>query len=376
MKTLSILIPTYNRSKLLQIAVESISHQIENLCLQEYIDIIVCNDRSPDDTESYLETLKESYIIAINRPQNLGMSANILSALTEACKSEWVLILTDDDTLASDTLPIILEKCNQLSASDVSICLTPRYSYLENGELHCIACESFDQDTLVEPSPLVAGQLMADGFILSGILLRPDKVDYSLWIENIENSMFPAILTGATLRSQRGYYWSSKIVNHTVLNECFWDRWGKTEVDREYRLFCDWTEAFSILGNSYQTNSSDYNKFWRGVNQRPQELYNQYLFSMPAGMAGLVELYGAREAAHMVAKTIGFTRHCFWIVLSSYTSYMIKALLKSVFLFRKLSLVSWKTFSANFLVLLMTLGYLSLTGSAAADVTEKASRVL
>jgi glycosyltransferase involved in cell wall biosynthesis len=359
MKTLSVLIPTYNRSKILHNAIESISCQIEHFCLQGDVDIIVCNDCSPDDTKSYLETLKEPYIATINRPFNLGMSSNILSALTEICNSKWVLILTDDDTLESNILPEILKKCDELLASEIAICLTPRYSYLDDGNLHCIACQSFEKDTLVEPSPLIAGQLMGDGFILSGILLQPDQVDYSLWRGNIENSMFPAILTGATLRSQRGYYWSIKIVNHTVLNECFWDRWGKTDIDREYRLFCDWIEAYTILASSYYANSVDYNEFWVGANQRLQELYDHYLFFLPAGMAGLVKLYGVREASYKVAKTVKFS-YCFWAVLSSlimYVRHAIKSLLKFVFLLRSFELLSWKALLANSLVLLMTLGY-------------------
>lgn len=335
MKTISILIPTYNRVALLQKAVESVSTQIEKFSLEQNVDIVICNDRSPDNTEDYLRTLESTYIITINRSHNLGMSANILTALTENCQSEWVLIITDDDTLEFDVLPAILNKCQQMLVDNVSICLTPRYSYLSTGELHCIECKSFRQDTLIQPSPSAAGKLMSDGFILSGILLQPSKVDYSLWRENIENAMFPVILTGATLRSQYGYYWSNKIVNHTVLNECFWDRWGKTEVDREYRIFMDWIKSYAILAQAYQSNANDYNQFWQGANPQLKRLYSSYLFTAPAGMNGLIELHGIQVASDLVAKTI-FCSNCFWSILLALISIksIAKSTIKSILLFQ------------------------------------------
>jgi glycosyltransferase involved in cell wall biosynthesis len=333
-KTLSVLIPTYNRVALLQKAVESVSTQIDKFGLEQNVDIIICNDRSPDDTESYLETLKSPYITIINRSHNLGMSANILTALTENCQSEWVLIITDDDTLDSDVLPTILDKCQQMLVDNVSICLTPRYSYLSTGELHCIECKSFRSDTLIKPSPSAAGALMLDGFILSGILLQPSKVDYSLWRENIENAMFPVILTGATLRREYGYYWSNKIVSHTVLNECFWNRWGKTEADREYRIFKDWIESYAILAEAYRSSANEYNQFWQGANPQLQRLYSSYLFA-PAGMNSLIEFYGIQVASDLVAKTI-FCSNCFWSIFLALISIksIAKSTIKSILLFQ------------------------------------------
>jgi glycosyltransferase involved in cell wall biosynthesis len=350
-KTLSVLIPTYNRVALLQNAIESVSTQIEKFCLEQNVEIVICNDRSPDDTENYLKTLQSPYITIINRPHNLGMSANILTALRENCKNEWVLIITDDDTLASDVLPRILDKCKEMLVDNVSICLTPRYSYLTTGELHCIECKSFRRDTLIQPSPAAAGAIMSDGFILSGILLQPSKVDYSLWHENIENAMFPVVLTGATLRSQYGYYWSNKIVNHTVLNECFWDRWGKTEVDREYRIFNDWIKSYAILATAYGSNANDYNQFWQGASPKVQKLYSSYLFTDSTGMNGLIELHGIEAASDLVTKTI-FCSNCFWSIFFALVSIkrIAKLIIKSILLFQ-LPSINLKILLATFRIL-------------------------
>jgi glycosyltransferase involved in cell wall biosynthesis len=351
MKALSILIPTYNRADILPNAIKSISIQIESFNLQNDIDILVCNDFSPDDTKDYLDTLSKEYINVIHRPHNFGMSANIYFALRETCKSEWVLILTDDDTLESDILPTILEKCQELSASNVSICLTPRYSYLANGELHCIICESFDRDMLVYPSPLAAGQLMGDGFILSGILLQPHRVDYSLWEKNIENAFFPVILTGSTLRSQYGYYWSKKIVNHTVLNECFWDRWGKTEIERSYRLFYDFIHSYSILADDYNRSHRDVHQFLVGAKKKLVDVYYQYLFCQKEGLQGLTKVYGVHQASQMVRDTI-FNSFCSRAIFLSFllcTKSSTKHLLKSVLLFRKPNLINCSTIWATVL---------------------------
>ncbi len=355
MKTLSILIPTYNRAEILPNAVNSIMTQIESFGLQESVTILICNDCSPDDTKDYLQTLDKSYISVINRHQNLGMSANIFSALTELCRTEWVLILTDDDTLESNILPKILEKCQELSQSNIAICLTPRYSYLSNGELHCIACESFEHDTLVEAGPAAAGQLMGDGFVLSGILLKPDKIDYSLWRSNIENAMFPVIFTGTTLCTQRGYFWSKKIVNHTVLNECFWDRWGKTEADRECRLFRNWLESYSILWASYVDNPVDQKRFLVSATKTIRSLYDHYLFTFKAGMGAWIKLYGIRKTLIIIADTV-FCYSCFKAILVTFCTRLkifLKTSIKSLLLLRRPDLSHIEALLASVMLLFM-----------------------
>ena len=248
---LTICIPTYRRDATLRRCIESLVSQIDKLGLSRDVNIYVANDASPDDTAAVLDLYQPlSYFKAVTREHNLGMNLNIKHMLEEASRqSDYQLIITDDDYLQPDALGevVALLRQHEAAGDQIPAIWTPRYSYTEDGTLHCVVCNPFKQSRKVRPSAANAGKYMENGFVLSGLIVRGDRIDYGFWDSYRENAYFPAIFLGDLILRGGAQYWSRNIVRHTVLNECHWERWGKNEVMIEIRLFCDYVNAYAII---------------------------------------------------------------------------------------------------------------------------------
>lgn len=251
MKLLTICIPTYKRPDTLRYCIDSIVAQIEKYALKNYIGIYVANDASPDDTANVLEAYHAlSYFDGVSRKQNLGMNVNIKTMLAElADKSTYQLIITDDDYLQPDILGELNEflLTQQASKNGAPAIWTPRFSYLENGDLHCVVCNPFKDSCYVRSSVVNAGRYMSNGFVLSGLILQAECIDFAFWEQYKENGFFPMILLGDLLFRHGGYYWNRNVVHHTVLNKCHWERWGKNDVVIATRLSADYVNAYGIM---------------------------------------------------------------------------------------------------------------------------------
>jgi len=240
-KLLTICIPTYKRPETLRRCIDSIVSQIEKYELSDCVDIYVTNDASPDDTGSILQAYASlSYFNGITREQNLGMNVNIKCMLNEvAGTSDYQLIITDDDYLQPDVLGEIVEflRGQQGNSNRVSAIWTPRYSYIESGELHGIVCSPFRNSAMVKPSGINAGRYMVNGFVLSGLIIRAECIDFEFWERYKENAYFPVIFFGDLLFRGGAYYWHKNIVHHTVLNKCHWESWGGSNLLIELKKF-------------------------------------------------------------------------------------------------------------------------------------------
>lgn len=266
-KLLTICIPTYKRPATLRRCIDSIVTQIEKYALSDCVDIYVANDASPDDTASVLHAYASlGYFNGVTRGQNLGMNVNIKCMLTEvAKKSAYQLIITDDDYLQPDILGEIVEFLRRQQDDDrrAPAIWTPRYSYTEDGKLHGVVCNPFKDSYLVKPSATNAGKYMGNGFVLSGLILRAECIDYAFWERYRENAYFPMIFFGELLFRGGAYYWNNNLVHHTVLNECHWERWGKNDAVIALRLFTDSVNAYGIMAGRIN-ESSDAIKFYCG----------------------------------------------------------------------------------------------------------------
>jgi len=92
---LTIIIPTYNRLKLLKEALISVQNQTSiNSSL------VILNNASTDGTKKYLDSykLKKSITNIVHNDFNIGLVANINKGFSIS-KTKWVTILSDDDIL-------------------------------------------------------------------------------------------------------------------------------------------------------------------------------------------------------------------------------------------------------------------------------------
>jgi len=253
MKLLTICIPTYKRAKTLSRCIESVVSQIKKYSIDEHVSIYVANDASPDDTEIQISKYSSlEYFYVITRKTNLGMNLNIKSMLQETSTiSKYQLIITDDDYLQDDALVDIVEhlKLQSNREFDAPIMWTPRFSYTESGDLHCVVCNPKDISFDIKPSIYNAGKYMMNCFVLSGLIIQAGCIDYELWNKYNTNAYFPVIFSGDLLLRKGGFYWNKNIVHHTVLNECHWGSWGENDVIIDLRLFTDFVNAYSVLAS-------------------------------------------------------------------------------------------------------------------------------
>lgn len=89
----TIAIPTFNRRNYLQIALESaLAQTYPNL------EIIVLDNASEDDTQSYLNSISDNKVRIIRNDKNIGSINNIQLGFQQA-KGDFLLVLSDDDYL-------------------------------------------------------------------------------------------------------------------------------------------------------------------------------------------------------------------------------------------------------------------------------------
>ncbi len=87
----SVVLPTYNRARLLGQAVESVVGQT-----YRNLELIVVDDGSTDDTPSYLASLTDSRLTILRR-SHTGNTAAVRNAGIEAARGEWIAFLDSDD---------------------------------------------------------------------------------------------------------------------------------------------------------------------------------------------------------------------------------------------------------------------------------------
>jgi len=87
----SVIIPTYNRTKLLERAVNSVLRQT-----YKELELIIVNDSSKDETEKVIKKYADDRIKYICHQKNLGGPA-ARNAGIRAAKGEYVALLDDDD---------------------------------------------------------------------------------------------------------------------------------------------------------------------------------------------------------------------------------------------------------------------------------------
>jgi glycosyltransferase involved in cell wall biosynthesis len=253
---LTICIPTYKRPQSLRRCIKSVISQIENYSLEDDVSLYVVNDASPDETESILADYQSlAFFKGVTREKNLGMNVNIKTMFEEVKGSSmYHLIITDDDYLQPDILLDIIEFLSKQNEGDNqnAVIWTPRYSYTEDGNLHCIACNPFTQSKRIKSSVYNAAKYMHNGFVLSGLILKAECIDYEFWEEYDENAYFPVLFTGDIIVKKGAYYWDKNIVHHTVLNECHWERWGKNDIVIDLRLFKDYIVTYGIMANKLE----------------------------------------------------------------------------------------------------------------------------
>ena len=140
----SVIIPTYNRPEYLKQAIASAVNQT-----YENIEIIVCDNCSPENPQAIVESFGDTRIRFWRQPQNLGMIANQMYGFKMA-QGKYVASLHDDDMWNQDFLAKLVPPLE--ANSDLILAFCDQYiidadSKIKNASTEVNTC-SYKRDKL------------------------------------------------------------------------------------------------------------------------------------------------------------------------------------------------------------------------------------
>lgn len=117
---LSICIPTYNRAELLNTCLATILPQTVNFPLE--VEVCVSNNASTDETQGVLKKYGERFSFHCHQnATNVGLIGNITLVAGSLAKGEYVWLLGDDDLLAFDAIPKVVNMLKQVKEQDLDL---------------------------------------------------------------------------------------------------------------------------------------------------------------------------------------------------------------------------------------------------------------
>jgi teichuronic acid biosynthesis glycosyltransferase TuaG len=146
---ISIILPTFNRSKILK---ETINN-IQNQTFKNY-ELIIINDSSTDDTLSVIERFqkKDSRIIIINNPHNLGCASSRKIGL-QYCNNELIVFIDDDDQWDNEKL---MQQYNAMINNDSNMVISDYYILKKRNKTYQkmnLFAQNFKNEILKKPGP-------------------------------------------------------------------------------------------------------------------------------------------------------------------------------------------------------------------------------
>ena len=136
-------------------------------------------------------------------------------------------VLTDDDWLQPGVLLDILNHLEMLAEfPNIAGIFTPRYSYLEDGNLHCIACRPFTKNKILSAKSIKFIEILFQWiypywFYFSYIPSWPSTNGWPI----TKMYTFLFINFSSILRTHSLQFVDKNWFHHTVLNLCHWESW-------------------------------------------------------------------------------------------------------------------------------------------------------
>lgn len=131
LKTIDLLIPTYNRCSFLEKNIDLLLAMIDEINSYRRINIIISNNNSTDETYIYLNGLKNENIKIYHQVENIGLEKNALYCLDKS-DSDYVMYIGDDDYISKEYLKAVLNEID--SNSNVSLIVPSFISVNEYGD--------------------------------------------------------------------------------------------------------------------------------------------------------------------------------------------------------------------------------------------------
>lgn len=181
--SVSIVIPTFNRSRLVQKAIESSLNQTYPC------EVIVCDHGSKDDTPEVMKKY-ENKIKYIRREEDFGPHFCWLDGIIHA-KGEFIHLQFDDDWISED----YIEKCMRLMKNEVGLVIANAVAKEENGKEWI---DIFKFKKLFKKSGIFKRQVL-EKEILKGMLYSPGAIVFrkkdlldALYLGDLPVSNYPS----------------------------------------------------------------------------------------------------------------------------------------------------------------------------------------
>jgi glycosyltransferase involved in cell wall biosynthesis len=153
----SIIIPTYNRSWGLELAIRSVLAQTHH-----NYELLVVDDCSEDDTAFVIQSFMDGRISYYRQPVNVGMVKNWGEVLCRA-RGEFVVFLSDDDQLRPD---FVANRLNRMSHDSDVIVVFSKYEIRDrDGSLLRVHNEMLDTEITFDPRALLQAALSRQWFV-------------------------------------------------------------------------------------------------------------------------------------------------------------------------------------------------------------------
>ncbi|HEY9770410.1 MAG TPA: glycosyltransferase family 2 protein [Coleofasciculaceae cyanobacterium] len=117
----SVIIPTYDRAKIIDISLKSVFNQS-----YQNIEIIVVDDHSTDNTEAVINSINDPRIRYFRHSTNKGGGATRNTGI-EAAKGEYIAFLDSDDVWVADKLELQLASILQSAAPERIVSYTQAF---------------------------------------------------------------------------------------------------------------------------------------------------------------------------------------------------------------------------------------------------------
>ncbi len=168
---LDILIPTYNREKILVKNLTKLADQIEKISNNSEIRVIVSDNASNDNTIFSIEALRAEFpaeLLLLKSPENKGGANNVVKTMLNST-AEWVMFLGDDDFLPDGYIQFVIDQIK----SDRIGCVIPGFSSLyKNGS---VIVSRTGESIKTKPGLSAILKLSQFGHQLSGLVVHRNQ---------------------------------------------------------------------------------------------------------------------------------------------------------------------------------------------------------
>lgn len=169
----SIVCPTFNRSKLLGRAIDSVLRQQ----LGDF-ELIIVNDGSTDDTRDLVSRYNDKRIVYIEHEKNKGTMAACNTGFDKA-KGTYIAKLDDDDELSNHALQVAFDAFNELPNDRIKVL----FFNCIDVETGLISGKSLPEEATIRYEDLLCQKLMGDYWVVveRSILSGGETLDERSW---------------------------------------------------------------------------------------------------------------------------------------------------------------------------------------------------